>query len=145
MKNKKAFTLIELLVVMGVIAVLIAMSVFGISSLLRSQRDTERRNTGRNLQVAVESFKTKSDEFYPSTLQKASNNESINLLDSSGTVIETVGLKGTARTTTYCYTLDNSEATYSLAVLLDDGNTWEQFGTTVNASGAQIPCTTDNV
>ncbi|GAB4284855.1 MAG: hypothetical protein Kow0081_2260 [Candidatus Dojkabacteria bacterium] len=147
MKTKNAFTLIELLVVMGVIAVLVGMSVFGISALLEAQRDTERRNAGKNLQVAIEAFRnrTTDGDFYPAALEKRSDNSAINLLDSSNNIVTTVPLEGTAKTTAFCYELDSSEVKYKLGVLLDDQSTWEQFGTAQNPDGSIAPCETENV
>jgi prepilin-type N-terminal cleavage/methylation domain-containing protein len=53
MKNIKAFTLIELLVAMAIIAILIGMSVFGVSQGLRASRDTQRRVLVDELQKGI--------------------------------------------------------------------------------------------
>lgn len=53
MKNIKGFTLIELLVAMAIIAILIGMSVFGVSQGLRASRDTQRRNLVDEVQKAI--------------------------------------------------------------------------------------------
>lgn len=55
-RNKKAFTLIELMVAMGVVAVLIGLSVFGIQTVLRNQRNTERLKFASDLQLSATDF-----------------------------------------------------------------------------------------
>lgn len=56
MRNKKAFTLLELMVAMGIIAVLAAMSVYGISIVQQSLRNTQRRKNLEDVNLAINQF-----------------------------------------------------------------------------------------
>src|SRR5690606_3518462 len=49
----KAFTLVELLVAMAIIAILLALSVFGLSVLQQNARDTLRRSKVSEIEIAV--------------------------------------------------------------------------------------------
>ncbi len=55
-QNKKAFTLVELMVSMAIIAVLIGLAAFGISTLQRLSRDNQRRQLAINFQTYIEGY-----------------------------------------------------------------------------------------
>ena len=55
-KNKKGFTLLELMVAMGVIAILAAMSIYGISLVQKSLRNTARRKAAQDINLAVQQY-----------------------------------------------------------------------------------------
>lgn len=124
MSNKKAFTLIELLVVMGVISVLIGMSVFGISLVLRNQRDTERRAAASNIQQAVQSYRNSVGR-YPQSIAKNTAGTDIELRNGA-TVVETIPLEGAQLGIDYCY--QAASDAFELGVEMED-ETFEQFGT----------------
>jgi general secretion pathway protein G len=67
MKAKiKGFTLIELLVVISIIAVLLAISVFGIQNARKSSRDGKRKTDLEQIRSALEMYKADKSK-YPST------------------------------------------------------------------------------
>jgi len=63
-QKKPAFTLVELMVAMAIIAVLIGLAAFGISTLQRLSRDNQRRQMLINIQTYVEGFYN-DNLFYP--------------------------------------------------------------------------------
>lgn len=71
--NKKAFTLIELMVAMGVIAVLIGLSVFGIQTVLRNQRNTERLKFTDDVELIITDFYNAKKK-YPTALVRNGSN-----------------------------------------------------------------------
>lgn len=135
MKNKKAFTLIELLVVMGVISVLVGMSVFGISLVLRNQRDTERRAAGQSIQLALQSYRNSVGR-YPQNIFKSTSGTAIELRNGS-TVVESITLEGAQLGVSYCYQV--APDTFELGVEMESG-TFEQFG-----SGGLNNCNTETI
>ena len=67
MKAKKAFTLLELLVAMAIIAVLIALAIFGIIQVQRNSRETQRRKAAEDINIGIQDFYTTYGE-YPDDL-----------------------------------------------------------------------------
>jgi prepilin-type N-terminal cleavage/methylation domain-containing protein len=63
LKKYNAFTLIELLVAMAIIAVLIALAIFGLASAQRMQRDTERKAAIDALNIGVQLYHEKANDF----------------------------------------------------------------------------------
>lgn len=56
MNRKKGFTLIEMMVAMGVIAVISALSVFGIQQVLVAQSNTQMRRVLDNLDISLSTY-----------------------------------------------------------------------------------------
>jgi prepilin-type N-terminal cleavage/methylation domain-containing protein len=130
MRTKKGFTLIELMVAMGIIAILAAMSVYGISIVQRSLRNTERRKVLEQIKLSVEEYKTTTGA-YPGTANLTITANSVQL---GG--VEVVELTGaaTAQTTetdsggtAYCYIPDGT-ASYQLGVDLEGSDWGHQLG-----------------
>lgn len=120
MKKSKAFTLIELMVAMGIIAVLITMSIFGITIVQRSLRNTQRRDTLESIKLALEAYYNDFGS-YPSTSELVFTSTQVTI---NGNVIH--DLKGASRasatatnsnSTRYCYIPQSGS--YQLAVDLE--------------------------
>lgn len=56
MKNKKGFTLIELLVAMAIIAVLLALAVYGILQVQKNSRETQRRKALEDINIGIQDY-----------------------------------------------------------------------------------------
>lgn len=67
LKNKKGFTIIELLIVMGIIAVLIALSVAGLTIAQRQARTTSRLTDADTIRTAIEEYKQSNSGAYPAS------------------------------------------------------------------------------
>ena len=63
MNSKKSFTIVELLVVMAVIGVLLALSVFGIQAIQKSQRETQRITDLKNIQGQLQAYYSKYNRY----------------------------------------------------------------------------------
>ncbi len=135
--RKKGFTLIELMVAMGVIAVLIGMSILGIQTVLRSQRDTERRSIASTVQLNAQGFFNTVGR-YPLTSEVVYVGTDIAFRQGSNITdrVEVTGSKTPKNGTTdqsgtaYCYVSSNG-ASYELGVQVESGQ-WEQFGNSGN-------------
>ena len=56
MKAKKGFTLLELLVAMAIIAVLLALAIFGILQVQKNSRETQRRKALEDVNIGINDF-----------------------------------------------------------------------------------------
>lgn len=145
MQNRyKAFTLVELMVAMAIIAVLIGMSVFGISTAQRVLRDNQRRDAVKNMAAGLNAYYTTAST-YPATL--ASSNGGTQLVIGNEQPVPLTGIMkaGTATDSTqtrYCYAFDTTTlGGYKLGVQLEDG-TWFNLGsanTLCSNSDAPVP------
>jgi len=142
MQNKKGFTLLELIVAMAIIAVLMGLSLFGIQSVQRSQRDTERRAALSNINLEVAAYYGDNGS-YPTV--------AFNVTASTVTIgTKTLTLKGAAKIikpgpsdttgTTYCYS-GAGAATYQLGVYLEGPANWGSTGTAQQLGNAPTACT----
>jgi prepilin-type N-terminal cleavage/methylation domain-containing protein len=57
LKSDKGFTLIELLVAMAIIALLIGMTIFGVSQAFQSSVETQRQNLIREVQTGIVAYR----------------------------------------------------------------------------------------
>lgn len=131
-KTEKAFTLLELIVAMAVIAVLMGLSLYGIQTLQRNQRDTERRSAVSNINLEITSYYSDFGSYPTSlTLQVATKTATIG----SGATARIVPLKGAAvplasvgnpvstnSGSIYCYS-STSGSSYAIGVNLE-GTGW---------------------
>lgn len=142
MQKKNGFTLLELIVAMAIIAVLMGLSLFGIQSVQRSQRDTERRAALSNINLEVAAYYGDNGS-YPTV--------TFNVTNSTVTIgSKTLSLKGAAKIikpgpsnttgTTYCYT-GAGQATYQLGVYLEGTESWGAVGTAQQLGNATTACT----
>jgi prepilin-type N-terminal cleavage/methylation domain-containing protein len=122
MTTKKAFTLIELMVVLGVIAILSAMAIFGITLLNRSVETTQRKNVLKDLQIYLEGYKNQNG-IVPLTSQVVYNNTQKKVfIDNTDT-----GVKFYGEASEYCYSGDG--ATYSMGVKVNGKNEYQGTAT----------------
>jgi prepilin-type N-terminal cleavage/methylation domain-containing protein len=146
MKVKKAFTLLELMVAMGIVAILAAISVVGVSVVQRSLRNTERRKALESINLAIaEYFGTNGSypalgvgglQFFTDHVELEGNT----IVNLTGSTQATNGTSTTSAATAYCYTQLNSGGSYSLGVDLE-GSSWGfQLGDPLQAD-----CNTQNV
>jgi len=141
MEKQKAFTLVELMVAMAIIAVLIGMSVFGISTAQRVLRDNQRRDSVKNIAAALNSYYA-TNSSYPASITSASAGTQMQV--ATGNLVPTAGILKVASTTTasqtrFCYSLVVDG--YKLGTKLEDG-TWFNLGsasTLCSDSDAAIP------
>ncbi|MBN1915550.1 type II secretion system protein [Candidatus Dojkabacteria bacterium] len=147
MKNKKGFTLVELLVTMAIIAVILGMTVFGISLAQRASRDAQRRNTVDDIAMAIQSYYELYNQYPESTDIDFQSNKVV--LERNGNVFISVELKGIAKQvgfnlgggdtdangTRYCY--ERTSGGYALGAVLENGE-WFEEGADVNASCEQL-------
>jgi prepilin-type N-terminal cleavage/methylation domain-containing protein len=127
-KQKNAFTLIELMVAMGIIGVLVTLSLLGITIVQRSLRDTQRRDAGSAVRLAIESHYT-SSAAYPTSLTPGVGGVSLGA-GIGGTVTLSGPAKGcvgsaavSADCTIYCYSSASPNSTYAFGVQLEGGST----------------------
>lgn len=113
LKVVRGFTLIELLVVISIIAILIALSVFGIQGARQSTRDARRKADLEQIRSGLEIYKADCGS-YPlslsTSLTGACPGPAVNTYISSVPVdplsTSTYGYSGTATTYTLCATLE---------------------------------------
>jgi len=143
-KNKKAFTLVELLAAMAIIAILIGLAGFGISTALRASRNSQREKMVDNLQVAIQDYLGR-QQAYPTSITLANGFLVLNPAP-SGDPIQ-VPVKGVtvpkastdSQGTQYCYSNAIVGADgYILGAKLEGGS-WYDLGTATTDS-----CATDS-
>jgi prepilin-type N-terminal cleavage/methylation domain-containing protein len=137
-KQKNAFTLIELMVAMGIIGVLVTLSLLGITIVQRSLRDTQRRDAGSAVRLAIESHYT-SNAVYPSSLTPGVGGVSLQA-GTGGTITLNGPAKGcvgnavvSADCTIYCYVSALPNSVYAFGIQLEGGST--QLGNSGTACG----------
>lgn len=144
-ESAKAFTLVELIVVMAIIAILVALSVLGLSTVQRSVRDTQRVSILDAMNLEVEAIKG-AQGVYPSLNAGTTPSSSTITLVSNTTI--NVGTKAftltgptvnaastTADGSDYCYAPNTNRSDYSLRVSLENGNTTGFGGATACTLG----------
>jgi len=98
MKNKKGFTLLELLVAMAIIAVLLALAIFGILQVQKNSRETQRRKALEDINIGINDFYSSYGQ-YPDHIKFSTNDsEAVVCMDAgcTGGTVE-VGLKNSAK------------------------------------------------
>jgi len=147
MRNNKGFTLVELLVTMAIIAVILGMTVFGISLAQRASRDAQRRNTVDDINLGIQSYYELYNTYPPTNqLVFSANSLSINR---NGTLFLAVPLNGitswtgsnasgstTSTGTKYCFLLTTGG--YLLGAKLESGS-WFEAGIDNSQSCTQFP------
>ncbi|MDQ6985166.1 MAG: type II secretion system protein [Candidatus Dojkabacteria bacterium] len=135
-KDKSAFTLIELMVGMGIVALLIGMSVFGIQLLQRNARDTQRRKTGEAFALIMEEFSAANGQ-YPTNaqVQILADEVTVNYPGGASESVPLDGAVGAANeasdtdSTAYCYDVNTSGSEFTFGYQLEgSGGTWENEG-----------------
>lgn len=133
MGAKKAFTLVELLVAMAIIAILLGLSVVGITIVQQNARDTQRRSTVNSIEIALNG-QIAGGTALPSAFTVAANagNTTSAVYVSPTTTITLSGsmVRGaspftnatSATQTNYCYGMSGS--IYVVGVNLEGGGTF---------------------
>lgn len=117
------FTLVELMVAMSIIAVLIGLSVFGISIAQRNSRDEQRRAMVRDLAASLANYYIDNNAYPPATNSFATLNASLNVPVRGVTTSVPSGTESTVSGTRYAYGLATDG--YILGAELESGtNTW---------------------
>jgi prepilin-type N-terminal cleavage/methylation domain-containing protein len=117
MKNKKlkAFTLVELMVVITIISILSGVTIIGLNSLNQKSQDTARVANIREIEIALESYKSVNGK-YPDAGSQSTANYITNL---TPTFIKSLPIeKGTGQTGTtgYHYAVSTDKRTYCFSV-----------------------------
>lgn len=121
MTNKKsAFTLVELLVAMSIIAVLIGLSVFGISTAQRSLRDNQRRDMVKNVAAGLADYYAQNGQ-YPRRTNFTNIRGLFQALGVPNEGVTQIKLTGQtdANATRYCYNVTSDG--YQLGAQLESG------------------------
>ncbi len=124
MERNKAFTLVELMVAMAIIAVLLGMTVFGISAAQRVLRDNQRRKAVEDIALVLNEYLATYSE-YPDDITFTSSTVTI----ATGYDATLNGIAQAATTTdaaqsAYCYELVSDG--YKLGVVLESGEFYNQ-------------------
>lgn len=149
MKSKKGFTLLELLVAMAIIAVLLALAIFGILQVQKNSRETQRRKALEDINIGINDFYSRYGQ-YPGNISFDSATSKAVICTGLGQCTEKVevDLKNSAKpsntsTTTnqteYYYNLRNDG--YQLAFCREDGEP-ENGGTSPEKvqNGTELNC-----
>ncbi len=144
MQNKKGFTLLELIVAMAIIAVLMGLSLFGIQSVQRSQRDTERRAALSNINLEVAAYYGDNGSYPTVTFNVTNSTVTVGsktlTLKGAAKIIKPAGGVSNETGTTYCYT-GAASSTYQLGVYLEGPANWGSVGTAQQLGNSTTACT----
>lgn len=149
MKAKKGFTLLELLVAMAIIAVLLALAIFGILQVQKNSRETQRRKALEDINLGINDFYSRygqNPEYIEFDDDEAKICENIGTCNSANVIVP---LKNSARSNNPNNTTTNGTEYYFR--LLDDGyqlgfcredDSIENAGTSPDllVSGGQLNC-----
>ncbi|MBL8014836.1 MAG: type II secretion system protein [Candidatus Doudnabacteria bacterium] len=139
-KGKKAFTLVELMVVMAIIAVLMGLAAFGIATALRVLRDNQRRDSVRNIAVALNAYYADNSR-YPTTITLSTTAFTVAtgyVVPLAGVAQATNNATPNANGTAYCYSTTTDG--FRLGAKLET-STWFMMG----SASTVTPCTDANI
>ena len=125
---KKAFTLLELLVAMAIIAILIALAIFGVLQVQKNSRDTQRRKAMEDVNIGIQAFYSKYGQYPDSitfvdntaTLSGGGNSSEVELNNSAKAAAS--GANTNTNVTKYGYV--NDSAGYKLGFCDEDGDVY---------------------
>jgi len=147
MQNKKGFTLLELIVAMAIIAVLMGLSLFGIQSVQRSQRDTERRAALSNINLEIAAYYGDNGSYPAVTMNVTASTVTVGTktLTLKGAAkiksYNTGGAKSDTTGTAYCYSpAGGGGTTYALGVHLEGNESWGALGSAQQLGNATAIC-----
>ena len=150
--NKKAFTLVELLVAMAIIAILLGLSVVGITIVQQNARDTQRRSMVNSIEITLNSMIAAGNSV-PSTFSggaantlTATNFQTINLVAPLVRNATNPFVAGptSAAITNYCY--GGTGSIYVVGVELEGGGFFSKTNsggtfTAVGGTSNGVTCT----
>lgn len=149
---KKAFSLIELLVAMAIIAVLLGLVGFGISTAQRNSRDSQRRQKVADIKLVLEDYNTRKNT-YPGTLPAAtSTTVTVDATATGGSVtmsgptlvLPTTTITGsTSSGTEYCYKANTAQGGYKIGALLESGSWYYSNTDNVAPTGSGLTVDTN--
>ncbi len=132
---KKGFTLIELLVVISIIGVLVAVSIFGLSSARESARDARRKSDLESIKAGLELYRADCNG-YPAALPAATSalvGTGVGSCAAANTYISSVPSDPIAASRSYVYKVSGNG--YMLCSSLE-----QQELTTISDCGASSLC-----
>jgi prepilin-type N-terminal cleavage/methylation domain-containing protein len=124
--KRRAFTLVELMVAMAIIAVLLGMTVFGISAAQRVLRDNQRRKAVEDVALVLNEYLATFSE-YPDDITFTSNTVTV----ATGYTVSLTGIAQAATTTdasqtAYCYELSTDVTSWESYLKVASSITREQ-------------------
>lgn len=114
MDKKTAFTLIELMVAMGVVAVITALSIFGVQQVLKAQTNTQKRKVLDQLDLELSSYLNNNGSV-PRATGAVTFTDSEIQINGAGVGIDIAGDKAE-----YCYEAVSNQL-YVTSVVLEGG------------------------
>lgn len=121
--RRSGFTLVELMVAMSIIAILIGLSAFGISTAQRNLRDNQRRDMVKSVAAGLANYYTFNSE-YPTA---ATFQQLITTLNVPSEGVTNPSASSSTNSTQYCYAVTNDG--YVLGAELEAGdNVWFNLG-----------------
>lgn len=148
---KKGFTLVELLIVMAIVAVLIAISSYGIAIVQRNSRNSQRAQVANQFKVAVEKFYTNFGVYPDPVTDICVNTTETSIVVRRGTFEEKVGYRNSVLTpsgdtspnhTAYCYskTLNGLYSIQYKTEVIGNTSVWSK-----NIGTSDAECITPNI
>jgi prepilin-type N-terminal cleavage/methylation domain-containing protein len=141
-KKYSAFTLVELMVAMSIIAILIGLSVFGITTAQRNLRDNQRRDAVKNIAAGLADYYSRNGSYPARTNNTFAGIGGSNSLGTAAafklTGVTTPSGDSTASATWFGYSVANDG--YILCAELESGGFFDlgSSATICNAPGNDI-------
>ncbi len=143
MTRLKGFTLLELIIAMAIVAVLIGLSVIGIQTVQRSQRDTERRAYLNTINLEITAYYGDTST-YPATVTitgtpRITVNISANrtvTLKGAAVSLAASATASTSQGSKYCYGVSGND--YVIGVHLEGSNAFTYYGNLATSSCAGL-------
>lgn len=120
--RKQGFTLIELLVSISIIAILIALSFFGLTNAREAARDSRRKADLELIRSGLEIYKSDCDKYPPSLSSPLTGDNSSATCLASNTYLSSVPTDPTAPSRNYLYYRPTA-TTYEICASLESGGT----------------------
>lgn len=121
-RTNQAFSLVEMIVVLGILAILIALSVFSSTSLKAESRNTKRVNDIKQIQFALDMYRRESGH-YPNELnfgEEFKNEETGTIFIKKLPNNPRPRNDGDCPDQDYQYTYNSSNDTYALSFCISD-------------------------
>lgn len=99
------FTLVELMVAITIISIISGVSIFGLTAIRQKAQDTSRLSTIRDVQLALEAYKSVNGSYPDSLTTLAAGGAFLNKVPSGSEYVYTVD---TSNKKTYCFGAKNT-------------------------------------